>query len=612
MATYYTNWLESNSTSPNDVGSMGLSLDWRFRFTVTESVDAANNTSIFKVVKQVCLYAHGTGLVGTSAGSVKAGARMPSSSSYNYSYKTLNYTENQTWQTVGTSNFTIPHNADGTGTVTFQGSGTGAPVGTPRTRTVSRTITMTPINRLSTVSTNATPNTSIGDTVTITITQVATGASYTHNLYYRIGTSNEILIQQGVSAGSINFTVPNSILDWSNDSPAPAITIVCYSVNGGTNLGSTTTTFNVTIPPNTYSPTITSVSFSEQSPEVIHAISQGLNVGTSFVQNKSKVRCSFNLTGKNGAYITSFLVTYGAQSLSNAGNLGSPYAVSVDFDYIVNSGVQTVSISTTDSRGLTTKTNVNFNVLEYNTPSFVNAPLAYRCDIVPEYIPAIESTPPKLTINKSVFYSQLNSPGTYTFSYNGSSWRYNGGNVQLSTYGLTISGTPVSGDYISVVSGVYSEDGTFVRIRALYRISNISGNLKKIRFRQGSGTVSEETLPSYADNQIGYDSLKMYSDIATNSTVAFYCSLKDCFWTEDNNSPFETIVGPSFVLQSYFGDYGGVYAGKGITWGREATTAGWNFYAYKTNFFEGSYTKTEDVDGLITEKTNGVYVRYVK
>lgn len=618
--TYYTYWCESGTNTPVDLGSMGMSQDCRFKFVITETVNVANNTSTFTVKKYACPYSTilAAGQKWESAISVKS--RIPNNVSYKTTTKAAN-TYNpagntSTYYLIGTDTFSdIPHNADGSGTVTFQGSGTTTPLNTSRTRSVSGTITMTKINRLSTVTTDATSTTAIGSTVDITINQVATGVTYTHKLYYKVGTSDEIEIGNTgtapVQAGTVTWTIPASILQWTSDTASPLVTIVCYTIgDSGTSLGSTTTSFNVTVP-QTYSPIIGTVSFSEQSSEVAGAISRGLNVNGSFVQNKSKVRCSVTFTGKNGANISSYLVSCGTQSYSNSGNLGNTCSIAVDFDSVSSTGTQTVSLTVTDSRGLTSSINSTFNVLAYNPPSFVTPPLAYRCNVAAVYNTTSQNVP-KVTVNDATYVSQLTLPGSVTFSYNGSSWKLLGNNVQLSTYGITITGTPINGDTIVTTSGVYNEDGTLVRIRVLYRISDISGNLKKLRLRKGSGSVFEQTLPSYTDDTVGYDSVHMYSNITTNSTVAFYCSLVDCFWTAENNNPYETIVGPSFVLQSFFGDCGGVGAGKGITYGREASSTGWNFYAYKANFYEGNYTKTEDIDGLVTEKTNGIYVRYVK
>lgn len=55
------------------------------------------------------------------------------------------------------------------------------------------------------------------------------------------------------------------------------------------------------------------------------------------------------------------------------------------------------------------------------------------------------------TINKSTFASAVNDAGgEYSFSFNGTSWENNSTVVNLADYGITISGTPASGDMLVV------------------------------------------------------------------------------------------------------------------------------------------------------------------
>ena len=56
------------------------------------------------------------------------------------------------------------------------------------------------------------------------------------------------------------------------------------------------------------------------------------------------------------------------------------------------------------------------------------------------------------SVNKSVFQPKINDvAGTYTFSFDGTDWKLSSNTVDLEEYGITVEGTAVSGDEISVV-----------------------------------------------------------------------------------------------------------------------------------------------------------------
>lgn len=57
-----------------------------------------------------------------------------------------------------------------------------------------------------------------------------------------------------------------------------------------------------------------------------------------------------------------------------------------------------------------------------------------------------------VSIDDATFIAAIdNTQGTYTFSYSGSTWSLNSSDVDLNTYGITISGTPISGDNLVVI-----------------------------------------------------------------------------------------------------------------------------------------------------------------
>ena len=55
-----------------------------------------------------------------------------------------------------------------------------------------------------------------------------------------------------------------------------------------------------------------------------------------------------------------------------------------------------------------------------------------------------------VSVSKPTWSSEITSDGSSHFEYDGNDWTYNGSTVSLSTYGITVSGTPTSGDAIDV------------------------------------------------------------------------------------------------------------------------------------------------------------------
>lgn len=55
-----------------------------------------------------------------------------------------------------------------------------------------------------------------------------------------------------------------------------------------------------------------------------------------------------------------------------------------------------------------------------------------------------------VTVSKTTWASEITDNGSHHFEYDGSDWQYNGSAVSLSTYGISVSGTPTSGDSIDV------------------------------------------------------------------------------------------------------------------------------------------------------------------
>ena len=56
-----------------------------------------------------------------------------------------------------------------------------------------------------------------------------------------------------------------------------------------------------------------------------------------------------------------------------------------------------------------------------------------------------------VTVTAATFGNKISKSGSYLFTYDGTNWKYNGSNVTLNDYGITVTGTAASGDNFTVV-----------------------------------------------------------------------------------------------------------------------------------------------------------------
>lgn len=117
-----------------------------------------------------------------------------------------------------------------------------------------------------------------------------------------------------------------------------------------------------------------------------------------------------------------------------------------------------------------------------------------------------------LTLNTATFKSALSdTPALKTFTYNSTaeSWQLSGSNVSLSTYGITLTGTPVDGD---VIIAEYA-----VRKAQTVSVSGISADFNY--------TVDllflEDGIPSEEDSQA--DSWSVIKYLVDTNAITFYC-----------------------------------------------------------------------------------------
>lgn len=244
----------------------------------------------------------------------------------------------------------ITHNADGTKNISFSFSlafdidwnvghiGTGRANGSMNLTTIPRATTAVLTPR----------NVYLGGTINIDLSSRAS-AAFTHNLYWRFGE-----LTGTIGTGITTSASLKTEKSWASQIPNGSSGIgyiYCDTFNGNTKIGAKTVSFTANISTG-MEPLIDSVSISE-------AVSGIYNQFYGYVQSKSQLLVNISARGVSGATIKSYKtvvdgVTYGGQEFTT-----SP---------ISKSGNVEISISVTDSRGLTTTTTRTVNVMEYSPP----------------------------------------------------------------------------------------------------------------------------------------------------------------------------------------------------------------------------------------------------
>lgn len=254
---------------------------------------------------------------------------------------------------------TIPHNADGT--KTFGVSIQAAIYYGEVNNSGSAQFTLPQIARASEPTLSAS-SVNFGSAITVNTNRMSD--KFTHALYYSINDGAEVKITDGIGA-SYKWTVPYSLMSNITSEKSATITFKLYTYNGSTNVGNSTVSFTANVPDN--STTKPSVSLNSLLPV------SGLpsKFSSLYVQGKSKVQANISSNGKYGATIKSCVMTVEGVSYGAAQNYTS--------GYLTGYGEKIVTITATDTRGLSNSVSQKINVIAYSAPK-INVSTCKRCD----------------------------------------------------------------------------------------------------------------------------------------------------------------------------------------------------------------------------------------
>lgn len=261
--------------------------------------------------------------------------------------------------TIASGTATIPHNADGSKTLSVSFSCAYKWVASSAW-SASGTMALTQIARASQPSCITYPATTenigyMGDTIYIHTNRAS--ASFTHTVRYAWG-SKSGTIATGVE-NNCQWTIP---LDLATEIPNQYSgwgSIYCDTYYGSTFIGTKSVVFKASVPSST-APAVTITL--ERPRSTTPAV-------TGYVQGVDQLKVTISATGKYGATITSYSSTVDGTTYS-----GSTYTTGI----LAKSGAIRVTATITDSRGWKTTVSKDITVQAYTAPA-VTSVSAYRC-----------------------------------------------------------------------------------------------------------------------------------------------------------------------------------------------------------------------------------------
>lgn len=267
--------------------------------------------------------------------------------------------------TIADVTITVTHRNDGTGSVNVRTwMDTGISAGKVE---MSKSLTLTTIPRVS-VPTLSVNSIDIGKGITIYTNRQS--SSFTHHLYYSVNGGAFIGVTSGIT-DSITWTVPYDILSSIPNSSQATVTIKLYTFNGETNLGNNDASFTAYV--HSDATTRPKVTINELKP--ISTLTSPFD--NLFIQGLSRVKPYFTAEGQFGSSITACSVIVE----------GETYDASDDYtsNHLSGHGLISVTITATDSRGITGTVFENIAVLAYAKPKIMGAVdgtdiVCSRCD----------------------------------------------------------------------------------------------------------------------------------------------------------------------------------------------------------------------------------------
>lgn len=253
--------------------------------------------------------------------------------------------------TIADATITVKHKDDGTGVVsvrTYMETGISAGVVEK-----SQTITLATIPRVS-VPTLSASSIDVGKDITIYTNRQS--KNFTHHIYYSVNGGAEVGITPGVE-DSFTWTVPYSLLSNIPNAKEMTLTFRLYTFNGDKNIGNNTISLKAYVPTN--ADTAPKITLKELKP--ISTLPSPFD--TLFIQGKSRVKADFTKEGLYGSSITACSVNVEGENYDSTDDYTSKY--------LSGYGSIAVTITATDSRGITGSLTQYIDVSAYSKPKIM-------------------------------------------------------------------------------------------------------------------------------------------------------------------------------------------------------------------------------------------------
>lgn len=253
--------------------------------------------------------------------------------------------------TIADATITVKHKDDGTGVVsvrTYMETGISAGVVEK-----SQTITLATIPRVS-MPTLSASSIDVGKAITIYTNRQS--KNFTHHIYYSVNGGAEVGITPGVE-DSFTWTVPYSLLSSIPNAKEMTLTFRLYTFNGDKNIGNNTISLKAYVPTN-----------ADTAPKITLKELKSISTlpspfDTLFIQGKSRVKADFTKEGLYGSSITSCSVNVEGESYDSTDDYTSKY--------LSGYGSIAITITATDSRGITGSLTQYIDVSAYSKPKIM-------------------------------------------------------------------------------------------------------------------------------------------------------------------------------------------------------------------------------------------------
>ena len=259
---------------------------------------------------------------------------------------------NSSWVIFGSGTLTIPHNDDGTKSISISARLTNVADMGDISR-FSGTVNLSTIPRASAI--RSVSSTELGKPITVSIDKKA--AIFRHQVWWSVNGSSWIDLGNNHDT-SVQFTVPIDYANRITNSDTGTVDVCVRTLKGDTIIGRDVYLNGTSIlVPKNIVPTLDSITASERTSKIAEIIPKG-----NFVKDKSTIR--LEALGAKGAY--------GSTIVSTELSLGNLVVRAPQGEFPANTnGTVTATAKITDSRGRTASKSIQVHVANYYAPKIL-------------------------------------------------------------------------------------------------------------------------------------------------------------------------------------------------------------------------------------------------